>query len=177
MRSPRSTRTCEKWTALRSGTRPPPRSSPRPQRSSRSRPTLFSEPLLDSPSSATAPHRRSKPSHQRSSTRARTALGAVGHVQAGRGELISERSLPRAKETDVHIADLDVGGQSVAVWLRTHHDGIEFVGHLWFGGGDPGSTRGVIDRAILPGANLDENVQRARRLTADELRLRYERAT
>jgi len=73
------------------------------------------------------------------------------------------------------IGTLDVDGKPIRVWLRVHHDGIEYIGRLWFGD-DPGATRGVMDHGVIPG-NTRENVRAsACRLTSDELRQRYERA-
>src|SRR3954471_13101101 len=73
------------------------------------------------------------------------------------------------------IDTLDVDGRRVRVWLRIIHDGIEFVGQLWFGE-DDASARGVVDRAVLPGPTIDDVIALARRLSASELSQRYERA-
>ena len=80
-----------------------------------------------------------------------------------------EEAQAGAPEIDV----LHVDGRTVRVWLRIEHDGIEFVGHLWFGGD---GTRAVVDRGVLPGRTSDEVTALARRLTTSELEQRYERA-
>src|SRR3954468_14526838 len=73
------------------------------------------------------------------------------------------------------IGTLDVDGKQIRVWLRVHHDGIEFIGRLWFGD-DPGATRGVMDHGVIPGSSRENVRASACRLTPDELRPRYERA-
>jgi hypothetical protein len=82
--------------------------------------------------------------------------------------------LEGADESGPELGVLHVDGKPVRVWLRIQHDGIEFVGHLWFGG-DPG-LRDVVDRAALPGRAKEDVVALARRLTPAELEQRYERA-
>jgi hypothetical protein len=81
----------------------------------------------------------------------------------------------KAVPTSVRIAELDVDGRAIGVWLRLQHDGIEYVGQLWFGD-DPAITRGLLDRGMLPGCTTDDVMALARRLTMDELRQRYDRA-
>lgn len=81
----------------------------------------------------------------------------------------------KADATGPQIGTLNVDGKPIRVWLRVHHDGIEYIGRLWFGD-DPGATRGVMDHGVIPG-NTRENVRAsACRLTPEELQQRYDRA-
>ena len=82
--------------------------------------------------------------------------------------------LDEADESAPEIGVLHVDGKPVRVRLRIQHDGIEYVGQLWFGG-DAGA-RDVVDRAVLPGRAKEDVVALARRLTPTELEQRYERA-
>ena len=83
--------------------------------------------------------------------------------------------MPAVAHSGPEIDVLQVGGDDVRVWLEIEHDGIEFVGHLWFGGKAVGG-RGAVDRAVLPGNSHDEVIARAKRLTKPELLKRFERA-
>jgi len=74
------------------------------------------------------------------------------------------------------VGVLAVDGREVRVRLRIAHDGVEYVGHLWFHS-DSGPRSGVVDHAALPGRTTHEVVDRARRFTTPELQQRYERAT
>ncbi|HTK48167.1 MAG TPA: hypothetical protein VL328_09345, partial [Gemmatimonadaceae bacterium] len=61
------------------------------------------------------------------------------------------------------------------VTCRIAFDGIEYVGHLWFAD-EAWDDSGVPDRGSLPGRTRDETLTLARRLTPQELMLRYRRA-
>ena len=74
-----------------------------------------------------------------------------------------------------HIATIDVEGKRYNVALRIDHDGVEFVGRLWFS--DEASNNVTIpDRGALPGRTKDEALELARRLTPAELVKRFRRA-
>jgi hypothetical protein len=75
-----------------------------------------------------------------------------------------------------HIATLEVGDQTYNVSVRVVYDGVEYVGRLWFAS-DEWDDVGLPDRGALPGRTRDEVVAAARRLTTDDLRLRYRRAS
>jgi len=75
-----------------------------------------------------------------------------------------------------HIATLDVGDRTYNVSVRVVYDGVEYVGRLWFAS-DEWEDVGLPDRGALPGRTRDEVVEAARRLTPDDLRLRFRRAS
>ena len=75
-----------------------------------------------------------------------------------------------------HIATLEVDGKSYDVSVRIAFDGIEYVGRLWFAS-DEWEDVGMPDRGSLPGRTRDEVIAAAKRLTLDDLRLRYRRAS
>src|SRR5690348_8199817 len=74
-----------------------------------------------------------------------------------------------------YIGSIEDLGVLYAVFCRVSFDGVEFVGRLWFA--EPGRPElGIPDRASFPGRTRDEVLALARRLTPDELGLRYRRA-
>jgi hypothetical protein len=77
--------------------------------------------------------------------------------------------------TQLPLASLDVDGHPFRVTLHVAHDGIEYVGRLYFAdqGWDHG---GFPDRGVLPGRTEDEVIALARRLRPDELLTRFRRA-
>jgi hypothetical protein len=75
-----------------------------------------------------------------------------------------------------HIATLDVGDRTYNVSVRVVYDGVEYVGRLWFAS-DEWEEVGLPDRGAIPGRTRDEVVEAARRLTPDDLRLRFRRAS
>jgi hypothetical protein len=73
------------------------------------------------------------------------------------------------------ITTLTVDDREVRVTLHTAHDGIEFVGRLFFA--ERGWTNsGIPDRANIPGRAIDDVVALARDLRPEELAQRYRRA-
>lgn len=74
-----------------------------------------------------------------------------------------------------HIASLDYDGRRYNVSCRIAFDGIEYVGRLWFAD-ETWDDGGLPDRGALPGRSRDEVLALARRLTQQELMLRYRRA-
>ena len=73
------------------------------------------------------------------------------------------------------ISTLTVDDREVRVTLHTAHDGIEFVGRLFFA--EQGWTNsGIPDRANIPGRSIDDVVALARDLRPEELTQRYRRA-
>lgn len=74
-----------------------------------------------------------------------------------------------------HIATLDYDGRRFNVTCRVVFDGIEYVGRLWFA--DEGwDDAGLPDRGALPGRTREESLGLARRLTQQDILLRYRRA-
>lgn len=73
------------------------------------------------------------------------------------------------------IGTISVGDRSYDVLLRATHDGIEYVGRLWFVESD-WDDAGVPDHGVLPGRTRDEVEALARRLTDADLLARYGRA-
>ena len=75
-----------------------------------------------------------------------------------------------------HIATLEVEGKEYDVSVRIVFDGVEYVGRLWFAS-DEWEEVGIPDRGGITGRTRDEVVAAAKRLTSDDLRLRYRRAS
>jgi hypothetical protein len=75
-----------------------------------------------------------------------------------------------------HVATLEVEGRSYDVTVRVVYDGIEYVGRLWFAS-DEWDEVGIPDRGAIPGRTRDAVVADARKLTGEDLRLRFRRAT
>lgn len=73
------------------------------------------------------------------------------------------------------IATIAVGDRTYDVLLRTEHDGIEYVGRLWFMESD-WEDAGVPDHGVIPARTRDEVEALARRLTEADLLARYGRA-
>ena len=85
--------------------------------------------------------------------------------------------MPPVRDENVqpHIATLEYDGRRFNVTCKVVFDGIEYVGHLWFAD-EAWDDNGVPDRGSLPGRTRDEALTLARRLTPQELMLRYRRA-
>ena len=81
----------------------------------------------------------------------------------------------RDESVQPHIATLEYDGRRFNVTCKVVFDGIEYVGHLWFAD-EAWDDSGVPDRGSLPGRTRDEALTLARRLTPQELMLRYRRA-
>ena len=74
-----------------------------------------------------------------------------------------------------HIATLDYDGRRFNVTCRISFDGIEYVGRLWFAD-ETWDDAGLPDRGALPGRTREEALALARRLTSQDILLRYRRA-
>jgi len=85
--------------------------------------------------------------------------------------------MPPVRDDSVqpHIATLEYDGRRFNVTCKVVFDGIEYVGHLWFAD-EAWDDSGVPDRGSLPGRTREETLTLARRLTPQELMLRYRRA-
>ena len=85
--------------------------------------------------------------------------------------------MPSVRDENVqpHIATLEYDGRRFNVTCKVMFDGIEYVGHLWFAD-EAWDDSGVPDRGSLPGRTREETLTLARRLTPQELMLRYRRA-
>jgi len=81
----------------------------------------------------------------------------------------------RDENVQPHIATLEYDGRRFNVTCKVMFDGIEYVGHLWFAD-EAWDDTGVPDRGSLPGRTREETLTLARRLTPQELMLRYRRA-
>ena len=73
------------------------------------------------------------------------------------------------------ISTIDHEGRRYNVTVRTHFDGVEYVGRLFFVD-DAWDDAGLPDRGALPGRTRDEVLGMAKRLTPQDLVLRYRRA-
>ncbi len=83
--------------------------------------------------------------------------------------------IPYGTVSQAIIATIDVDGRPFRVSVRTAHDGVEFVGRLWFAD-LAWDNAGIPDRGVLPGRTGDEVLALAQRLRPDELLHRYRRA-
>jgi hypothetical protein len=72
------------------------------------------------------------------------------------------------------IASVVIDDQPMDVSVSVDHDGVEYVGRLWF---DTKDVRigSVTDRGALPGRSEEAAIARARALAPDELVDRYRR--
>lgn len=77
--------------------------------------------------------------------------------------------------THTPITTIDVDDRQFRVTVHCSHDGVEFVGRLWFADVSWDNS-GIPDRGVLPGRTEAETLALARRLRPDELLQRYRRA-
>jgi hypothetical protein len=75
-----------------------------------------------------------------------------------------------------HIATIEVEGRRYNVALRIDHDGVEFVGRLWFADEAWADDDGMVDQGVLPGRSAEIVVAHAQTLGERELVQRYRRA-
>lgn len=73
------------------------------------------------------------------------------------------------------IITIEYQGRHLGVSCRIVFDGIEYVGRLWFSD-DGWEDSGMPDRGALSGRSREDVLALAKRLTAQELTLRYRRA-
>jgi len=78
--------------------------------------------------------------------------------------------------THSSIATLDADGRRYRVTLYIAHDGVEFVGRLWFADDSGPDTQGIPDRGVLPGRTEADVLALTRALRPDELLQRFRRA-
>jgi len=83
--------------------------------------------------------------------------------------------LPFGTVTQSVLSTIDVDDRQVRVSLHTAHDGVEFVGRLWFAE-STWNNSGIPDRGVFPGRTESEVAALAERLRPDELVQRYRRA-
>ena len=74
-----------------------------------------------------------------------------------------------------YLDTIELDGQRYAVHVKMSYDGIEYVGRLWFSD-EAWEDVGIPDRGAVPGRTRDEVITLARRLTPQDLALRYRRA-
>ena len=77
--------------------------------------------------------------------------------------------------THTPITTIDVDDRRFRVTVHTAHDGVEFIGRLWFADLEWDNS-GIPDRGVLPGRTEAEVLVQARRFRPDELLQRYRRA-
>ena len=83
--------------------------------------------------------------------------------------------IPFGAVSQTSLATIDVDGRPFNVTVRTLHDGVEYVGRLWFAD-EAWANAGIPDRGVLPGRTEGEVLALAERLRPDELLHRYRRA-
>ncbi len=79
--------------------------------------------------------------------------------------------------TSAPVATLDLGDLRYRVTVFVAHDGVEFVGRLWFAEEHATDAEGIPDRGVLPGRTEAEVITLARKLRPDELQQRFRRAS
>ena len=83
--------------------------------------------------------------------------------------------MPLDDAVQPHIATFEYEGRRYNVSCRIAFDGIEYVGRLWFSD-DEWDDAGLGDRGSIPGRTRDEVIAGAKRLSPQDLILRYRRA-
>lgn len=83
--------------------------------------------------------------------------------------------LPFGTVTQSVLSTIDIDERQVRVSLHIVHDGVEFVGRLWFAE-STWTNSGIPDRGVFPGRTAGEVLALAHRLRPDELIQRYRRA-
>lgn len=83
--------------------------------------------------------------------------------------------IPFGVVSQTSIATIDVDGRPFNVTVRTVHDGVEYVGRLWFADVEWDNS-GIPDRGVFPGRTQEEVLALAQRLRPDEMLHRYRRA-
>lgn len=83
--------------------------------------------------------------------------------------------LPFGTVTQSVLSTIDIDERHVRVSLHIVHDGVEFVGRLWFAE-STWTNSGIPDRGVFPGRTEGEVLALAHRLRPDELIQRYRRA-
>ena len=83
--------------------------------------------------------------------------------------------LPFGTVTQSVLSTVDIDERQVRVSLHIVHDGVEFVGRLWFAE-STWTNSGIPDRGVFPGRTEGEVLALAHRLRPDELIQRYRRA-
>lgn len=83
--------------------------------------------------------------------------------------------LPYGSVTRTALATIDVDDHRLRVTLHVSHDGVEYVGRLWFAN-TAWEDAGIPDRGLVPGRTEADVLVLARRLRPDELLQRYRRA-
>lgn len=78
--------------------------------------------------------------------------------------------------TQATVGTLDVEGQRYRATVHVSHDGIEYVGRLWFAAVEGENPEAIPDRGVVPGRTEAEVISATRRLRPDELQQRYQRA-
>jgi hypothetical protein len=74
-----------------------------------------------------------------------------------------------------HVSAITVDGKEIDVTLRVTHDGIEYVGRLWFTE-TAWEDAGIPDRAAFCGRTPDDALTLAQKLSGEDFVHRYHRA-
>lgn len=78
--------------------------------------------------------------------------------------------------TQASVGTIEVEGQRVRASVHVSHDGIEYVGRLWFAAVEGENPESIPDRGVIPGRTEADVISTTRRLRPDELQQRYRRA-
>jgi len=88
---------------------------------------------------------------------------------------VTQRASAGAEIEQPHVAAIEVDGRRYDVSVRITHDGIEYVGRLWFAD-ESWEDAGIPDRGALPGRTTEEVFKMATQLRPEDLKQRYYRA-
>lgn len=77
--------------------------------------------------------------------------------------------------TQTPLGTIQIDDREIRITLHTAHDGVEYVGRLFFAESD-WTNSGIPDRGVIPGRTSDDVLTLARDLRPDELHQRYRRA-
>jgi hypothetical protein len=87
-----------------------------------------------------------------------------------------DATTPFQQLSEPHLTTIEVDGRRYDVSVEVAHDGIEYVGHLWFTDEAWAEDEGVRDHGALPGRRIEEVIAHAQSLSDPELVQRYRRA-
>ncbi len=85
------------------------------------------------------------------------------------------RAMPDFGVIQHPVGSIECDGKSYKVSIRLAYDGIEYIGRLWFAD-SANDAVGIPDHGAIPGATVEEAVELARRLSAEDLMRRCHRA-
>lgn len=83
---------------------------------------------------------------------------------------------PNAETQHLFVSTITVDNRTYDVNMVVEHDGIEYVGRLWFSDTDWDEDEGIRDQGVFSGRAPNDILATARALAESDLHLRYRRA-